>query len=144
MRTATRFILVVCTLLPAAAPHAEGTSGWRVIVNAKNPVGSVDKNFVGDALLKKVTRWPDGQAIRPADLPAGNATRDEVTHEFLARPVAAVKSYWEQVIFSGRGVPPPELENDEAVLNYVAKHEGALGYVSAKTDVTTVKVLTVR
>jgi hypothetical protein len=58
--------------------------------------------------------------------------------------VQAVKSYWQQVIFSGRGVPPPELESDEAVIRYVLRFPGAVGYVSGTADVRGVKVLAVR
>jgi hypothetical protein len=47
-----------------------------------------------------------------------------------------VKNYWQQRIFSGRDLPPPELDSDEAVVSYVLSHRGALGYVSgaAKLD----------
>ena len=48
----------------------------------------------------------------------------------LKRSVAAVRNYWQQRIFSGRDVPPPEVEGDEAVVAYVAEHPGAVGYVS--------------
>jgi len=144
MRTATKTWWVVMALLATGSPRAEGVASWRIIVNVKNPATSLEKSFVADALLKKTTRWPDSEVIHPVDLSAGNPTRDEVTKEFLGRPVAAVKSFWEQVIFSGRGVPPPELGSDEAVVAYVAKHDGALGYVSGKADVSTVKVLPVK
>jgi hypothetical protein len=61
-----------------------------------------------------------------------------------ARSVAAVKSYWQQVIFSGRGVPPPELESDEAVIRHVTRSPGAVGYVSGAANVRGVRVVSVR
>jgi ABC-type phosphate transport system substrate-binding protein len=144
MRASTRAWWVVLVLWAPAAVRAQGPGSWRIIVNAKNPATALDKSFVADALLKKATRWPDGQPIRPVDLVTGNAIREDLTQALLNRPVAAVKSYWEQVIFSGRGVPPPELDNDEAVIAYVAKHDGALGYVSGKAEVGSVKVVAVK
>jgi hypothetical protein len=62
----------------------------------------------------------------------------------LGRPVAAVRSYWQQIIFTGRGVPPVEFGNDSAVLSYVRSHRGAVGYVSAGTHIDGVSVLEVR
>jgi len=59
--------------------------------------------------------------------------------------VEAVRRYWQQCIFSGRSVPPPELDSDEAIVRYVAKYRGAVGYVSAdaKLGDRDVKVLAV-
>ena len=48
----------------------------------------------------------------------------------LKRSVAAVRSYWQQRIFSGRDVPPPEVDTENQVIKYVAGDPGALGYVS--------------
>jgi hypothetical protein len=47
-------------------------------------------------------------------------------------------------VFSGRELPPPELENDEEVVRFVAKNAGGVGYVSPAANVERVKVLTVR
>jgi hypothetical protein len=55
-----------------------------------------------------------------------------------------VKSYWQQLIFSGRGVPPPELDTEEEVIRYVGRHPGALGYVSSYGEVGGVKVVIVK
>ena len=49
-----------------------------------------------------------------------------------------------QAIFSGRGVPPPELDSDEAVIRFVLKYPGAIGYVSAGADIGAAKPLHVR
>ena len=62
----------------------------------------------------------------------------------LKRSVEAVKGYWQQRIFSGRDVPPPELETDDEVVRYVLKHEGAVGYVSGSADARRRKVVSVR
>jgi hypothetical protein len=61
----------------------------------------------------------------------------------LQRSVAAVKAYWQQRIFSGRGVPPPELDSEERVVVYVLEHEGAVGYLSQVTDAKDAKVVAV-
>lgn len=61
----------------------------------------------------------------------------------IKRSVEAVRSYWQQRIFSGRDVPPPELDTDEEVVRYVLKHDGAVGYVSAGADIDGLKVISV-
>jgi hypothetical protein len=58
--------------------------------------------------------------------------------------VGAVRSYWQQRIFSGRDVPPPELDSDEAVVAFVARSPGGIGYVSAATKLSGVRELALR
>jgi hypothetical protein len=70
--------------------------------------------------------------------------RRRFCEEVLSRSVAAVKSYWQQLIFSGRAVPPPELDTDEEVVRYVAKYSGAIGYVSGASELSGVKVVAVK
>jgi len=135
--------LLSCLLGTRPGVRAEATA-YRVIVNPKNAQSAVDRRFLAQAFLKRATAWPDGEVIRPVDLPADSGVRRRFTEDVLERTVPAVKSYWQQVIFSGRGVPPPEQDSDEAVIRYVLRNPGAVGYVSAGADVHAVKVLGVR
>jgi hypothetical protein len=116
---------------------------YQVIVDRNSAVTTVDRRFLADAFLKKVTTWPDGSAIRPADLPPSSPVRRRFSEDVLRRSVEAVKGYWQQRIFSGRDVPPPELDTDEAMVDYVLKHQGAVGYVSGAANVDGLKVLSV-
>jgi hypothetical protein len=47
--------------------------------------------------------------------------------------VGAVRAFWQQQIFSGRDVPPPELASDKEVMEFVKQHAGAVGYMSPTT-----------
>jgi hypothetical protein len=133
--------------LVVSSAHADAEPGlFVIIVNAHNPVKSADRAFVADAFLKKTSRWNTGEALHPGDLRASAAARRAFSSAVLQRSVAAVRSYWQQSIFSGRDVPPPELDSDEAMLRFVAKYSGAVGYVSATTklDGSNTKVIVVR
>ena len=116
---------------------------FRVIVNAKNPATRLDKRFVADAFLKKRSRWGNDMPIKPVDLSQKSAVRARFSRAVLGRDVAAVRRYWAQQVFSGRGVPPPELASDADVIEYVASHAGAIGYVSGSVAVDAVKIVTV-
>jgi ABC-type phosphate transport system substrate-binding protein len=104
----------------------------------------VEREFLSDAFLKKTTRWQDDEAIRPVDLRPSSATRKYFSERVHKRSVAAVRSYWQQRIFSGRGVPPPELDDDAAVVRYVLKHPGAVGYVRGDSPLEGAKILQLR
>lgn len=132
----TAFVATVSAEQPEAA-------GYRVIIHPDNPVTSVERQFLADAFLKKVTRWPDRRVMYPADLPPSSATRSSFSRAVLKRSVAAIKAYWQQRIFSGRGVPPPELGSEAQVVEYVLRYHGSVGYVSGATDIKGAKAITV-
>jgi ABC-type phosphate transport system substrate-binding protein len=124
--------------------RAESAMSYRIIVNPTYVGDAVDRAFIAQAFLKKVHRWPNGDAIQPVDLNPGSATRRQWSTEYLGRSVQAVKSYWQQMIFSGRDLPPPEIDRDDDVVSYVLRKQGGIGYVSAGTNVRGAKVLVVR
>lgn len=143
---AAALLLLLSTAAAAAgtgiALADEPVAGFRVVANRENSAGSVEREFLANAFLKKTTRWPDGAAIDAVDHRFGAPVRTRFSERVLRRSVAAIRNYWQQRIFTGRGVPPPELESDEAVLRYVRSRRGAVGYVSETADVSTVKVIT--
>ena len=98
--------------------------------------------------LKNVTRWKDGKEIAPVDQSGRSEVRTEFTKDVLEKAgmsrISAVESYWQQQIYSGRGVPPPVKAGDAEVVAFVAANPGSIGYVSATADTTGVKVVEVR
>jgi ABC-type phosphate transport system substrate-binding protein len=137
-------VAVAMCLWSATESRAGAAAPWRVVVNPSNPVNAVERRFLADAFLKKVTRWPTGDTIKPVDQADDAVVRQRFSDDVVGRSVAAVKSYWAQLVFSGREVPPPELASDEEVIRYVLKNVGAVGYLSPAANVERVKILTVR
>src|SRR5690349_16769808 len=146
MRRSLHLALVatLAVLAVLAAPTRAAPAGFRVVVHPSNPASALDRKFLADAFLKKTTRWPSGELVRPVDLGSDSAVRRRFTEDVLSRSVAAVKSYWQSLIFSGRAIPPPEMDSDDEVMRYVAKNAGAVGYVSGMGELTGVKVVAVK
>lgn len=141
--------LAPCVLIGLCAAYggaarAEESQSFHVIVNADNPVGSIPREFLADAFLKRVSRWPAGETIQAVDLRSDSPIRAQFSAAVLRRSIAAVRSYWQQRIFAGRGVPPPEVDTDSAAIHYVKRHRGGVGYVSRHADTREVKVLALR
>jgi hypothetical protein len=131
------------SLLLLAPARAEEVS-FRLIIHPANPAAVVDRRMVADVFLKKISRWPDGEPVRPVDLPPDSAVRQRFSLGVLSRSASAVRHYWQQAIFSGRGLPPPELAGDEQVIRYVLNHRGAVGYISTQTELGGAKELTLK
>jgi ABC-type phosphate transport system substrate-binding protein len=115
-----------------------------VIVHPTNPITGVERKFLADAFLKKTTRWGHDEVIRPVDQNADSPARRKFSDEVLKRSVEAVKNYWQQGIFSGRALPPPELDGDEEIVKYVLKYSGAIGYISGSADLNGAKLVAVQ
>jgi ABC-type phosphate transport system substrate-binding protein len=138
IRNAVALAIVIACFAPGAIA---GDDGYKIIVNPNNPITSVDRDFVRDAYLKKTTEWGNGAALRPIDLAPRFPQRDRFTQEVVHKTPSQLKSYWNQQIFSGKGVPPPEADSVDDVIGYVLEHPGAVGYVPASADPGRAKVV---
>ena len=136
-------MLALIALAATVSAQETATPTYRVVVHPSNRMTLIERKFLEDAFLKKATRWPQQTVIRPVDLAARLPTRRRFSREVLDRSVAAVKAYWQQRIFSGRDVPPPEFDSDDKVIDYVLRHEGAVGYVSGAANLRGAKIVTV-
>ena len=134
-------ILVALMAEPGGAETRPPGAGLRVIVHPTNRAVALERRFVADIFLKKVTRWPHDEIIRPVDLDRGSPVRRRFSEDVLKRNVAAVASYWQQQVFSGRGVPPPELDDEAQVVKYVLTNPGAIGYVSGSAAIENARVI---
>jgi ABC-type phosphate transport system substrate-binding protein len=107
-----------------------GEASFKVIVNASNPVSAMTRAQLSNLFLKKATTWESGRKAFPVDQVESSAARKNFSEVVLKKETHAVVSYWQQQIFSGRGVPPPEKPSDREVLAYVQENPDAIGYVS--------------
>jgi ABC-type phosphate transport system substrate-binding protein len=127
-----------------AAWGQEVKPAFQVVANLEVGLNGAEREVVADIFLKERSTWPDGSTAHPVDQLPRTHVRASFSNSVIRRSVQAVRSYWQQRIFSGRGVPPPELDSDEAVLAYVRGRAGAVGYVSLAADPKGVKVISLR
>lgn len=138
------FLLALLGRPAGSGAFAEAPAGFRLIIHPQSSSTSIDRALAAQVFLKKVRRWPDGVAIRPVDLDEASPVRQRWSGEVLKRSIESVKSYWQQMIFSGRDLPPPELDSDDEVVSYVLREPGSIGYVSSAANLRGAKVLTLR
>ncbi len=146
MRALATLALVLAVLQASgtAWPQSRPSAAYEIIVNPRNPETAIERSFLEGVFLKKITRWSSDEVIRPAELVESAPARQAFSQEVLERSVEAVKGYWQQRIFSGRDVPPPEFATDREVIDYILKYDGAIGCVSADASLEGVKVLSIK
>jgi len=142
MRTTLVTLLALGALCIAGGVGAE-TRGYKLVVNKANAASSLERGEVAKMFMKQSMKWAGGQAVAPVDQSPSAAVRERFSTDIHGKTVGAVQSAWQRVIFSGRGVPPPEVASDEAVIAFVAEHPGGIGYVGEAAATDRVKVVDV-
>ncbi len=133
------FLGVLPLLAGATGAAAQGAAqpagrGFRVIVHADNTVARLPAKTVANMFLKKSKRWDNGDLVVPVDLEPRHPVRKVFTRAVHKKSITAIGSFWQRIIFAGRGVPPESKATEEEVLAFVAANPGAIGYVSDETE----------
>ena len=124
-----------------AAGAAPAAPSFLVVVNEANPIASLTPDELSDLFLKKSSRWGDGSLVLPVDQGEDSHIRERFNREVHRKSAAGVRAYWQQRIFSGRDVPPPEKRGDAEVIAFVRNNPAAIGYISAAASASGVKVV---
>ncbi len=150
-KTGIMLLLMVIVTNAIATGHASTDQGpphddYHVIVHPSNPLRALGlgRSFLRSVYLRKTTTWPNGETIRPVGLGKRFLARERFAREVLNKSPAQLRSYWNQQIFSGKGVPPPELDTEAAVIQYVTRNRGAVGFLPASADPGEAVVVTIK
>lgn len=134
------FVMGLVLSLGAGAATADVV----IVVSARNPVTELTKNRVADIFLGKTNQFPDGEKAVPIDQVDGSPSRDEFYEKVSGRSPAQIRAYWSKRMFTGRGQPPQEFENGQALLKRIAQDPHAIGYVERNEVDSTVRVIPMR
>lgn len=121
------FALLVLSALVATPASAQVEVA--VVVHA-NVNDALDVAVVRRIFLARQRFWRDGSPVRPVNQEARAAVRGRFTREVLGGRVQDFTAYWNDLYFHGTA-PPPVLASDQAVLLYVTRTAGGIGYVEA-------------
>jgi ABC-type phosphate transport system substrate-binding protein len=136
-----RIILFVTSLFCVAAVAQAADVAY--IVNPQSTETSLSADDVKSVLLGNKIKWDGGGVIKLAVLTSG-PVHEQVMQERVQRSADQFDKYWKKLVFTGKGVLPQQAADDAAVIDYVAKTPGALGYVAAASVTAQVKVLLIK
>lgn len=138
------FVTAILAAGMAVAARPAEPQQFVVVTHRDNAITSIERDDLSRIFLKRIARWRDGKPAQPVDLAAGQNTRVAFTSVVHRKSVNAVRAFWQQQIFSGRDVPPPEKTSDRDVLAFIMENPGAVGYVSSATSLGDgVKIITI-
>ena len=111
-----------------------------VIVHSSNEVNLSAKN-IQRIFLGKKKEFSAGKRALPIHLPIGNDVAERFNAKVLKKEGQKLSGYWGQYIFTGKGLPPEQVESMMEVINLVTTNPNAIGYVDSKVVDDTVRVL---
>lgn len=130
-----RFRISALLILAAAAhagaqqPATATPTAVAVVVNEDVGRDSATAAEVRRIFLRRQRFWRDGSLIAPVNLPAASPIRVAFSRAVLGRSPRQLAEFWNQLYFQGI-LPPPVLDSERAILLYVARTPGSIGYVS--------------
>lgn len=113
------------------------------IVNPQGADAELSSDNLKAVLLGNKTKWEAGGLIKLAVLTAG-PLHDKVIQDNTQRSADQFDKYWKKLVFTGKGFMPMQAADEAALVDYVAKTPGALGYVSPGAVTDRVKVIPIK
>ena len=131
MRALLRFgtacgVLVLAAGFPVRASEPSIAVAIVVALGNDAPTGLQEVALI---YRRKKRFWPDGGKINPVNLPTKNLQRRLFSQFVLRSSPEELERYWNNMYFQGES-PPFVLDSEEAVLRFVARTRGAIGYVN--------------
>jgi ABC-type phosphate transport system substrate-binding protein len=134
---------LVLALLAGLPVVARAQEGFVLIANLANPVSTLPRDEASKLFLLKRSRWASGEHARPVDQVESSSVRRRFSNAIHGMDVPSVKSFWQEIVFSGKGDPPPERASDAEVIAFVKGNPNGLGYVGSATPADGVKIIIV-
>ena len=136
-----RILPILAVLTGLALPGEIRAEDLLIIANPSVQVTTpLGLREVSAIYLLRMTVWPDGSLIVPVNREASSAIRAKFTANILKQDTASLARYWNEMHFQGK-LPPLVQESEPAMLAFIQKIPGAVGYISASTPPVDVKVL---
>jgi ABC-type phosphate transport system substrate-binding protein len=132
--------LVVLALTFALMPISTASADLYIIANKDLPASQLDKDDIAAIYLLKKKHWDNGEDIMPINLPAQAEARNRFTAEIFDSTPEKLGSYWDKMLFKGE-TPPVTQNSEQAVILFVERIKGAIGYVETKPQSAQIKIL---
>jgi TonB family protein len=114
----------------------------KVIANPSVRTSSISIAELRTVFLLQRKTLKEGSSVEPV-LGRNGVTTEAFMKRYLKRDSEEVRTYYQGLVFTGKGSMPKQLNSDAEIVAYVARTKGAIGYVSSDSNTDQVKVLAV-
>lgn len=132
LKKLTTLAILTVTLVSGTVVAAGKQHVIAIVVGSQEDVTELKLSTKNLNLIywRKQRFWPQGLRIKPVNLRSQSQLRIKFSTAVLgSRPKSQI-DYWNGQYFNGI-LPPYSVDSEEAVLRYITKTRGAIGYVNA-------------
>ncbi len=122
--------LLTCVLLCLAVSPAPAGE-LVVVVNARSGVDRLSREEVVNIFMGRYRVLPSGVTAWPIDQPAALPARALFYRKLVDKDLSEINAYWARLVFSGKTSPPRQARRQGEVVDWVASHVGAVGYLDS-------------
>lgn len=112
-----------------------------VIAHPQATFNQITMGETRQLFMGKSKTLPNAQTALPLMHLENSPLRSRFDQAVLERDPKQMRAYWAQMIFTGRGKPPRQLDSDEAIKKEVAANPNAIGYIDGKSMDSSVKAV---
>lgn len=132
-----RVLLLIFGILWASSGQA---GELLVIASPQVPDTTISSEQLANIYLLKKIYWNDGTPVVPVNRDASSNEREKFYEAIFNLSQQELAEYWNRLRFQGK-FPPLIQASDQAVIGFVRKVPGAIGYINASHIPEGVKIL---
>ena len=102
---------------------------YILVVHRENPVQRLSPQEVRDIFLGKKSKWGNDAPITLV-MNTNEEIHEQFTRTILQKSPIQLSVYWKKILYSGVGMLPLAVKDDEAAKSYVGFHKNAISYIT--------------
>lgn len=133
--------LIICIMASISVFQSSSVYADVLVVVNKNNDSELSSEYISRIFLGKKKSFSNGVSAIPLDLTQGNAARTKFVKTLLKKNDQQIKAYWAQLLFTGKGTPPREVDDASMVIDLISKNPSLIGYIDSTELDDRVKVV---
>ena len=137
----SQFLLMVLLMVTLTLGSPYGFAELAVIVHPENNIQAITKGELKRMYMGVSKEFPNGLPISAIDQFKDSDKKKEFYKKVVSKGLAQISAYWSRRVFTGKGVPPRALKDDNEIKMWVASHPESIAYIYASNVDDSVKVI---
>ncbi len=119
--------MIRLTLLSLFAVAGTLQAEDAIVLNPASTVPAISEDQFKDLFLGKRLAWDDGSKVVVVLVKDGPA--NDILMKRLGKTPQQFQTGWKKLVFTGKGAMPEQVDSEDALVAFVAKTPGAIGFV---------------
>lgn len=125
-------VCIFMSMFGAGLISVANASEYKIIVNKNSTIDKLSPSQIKRIFLGKIRRLSSGERAVPLDLSKNSAIRKKFYSQVICKSQSQMNAYWMRLVFTGKGRPPEEVSDSDAMLEKVASVNGYIAYIKAE------------